>query len=274
MGRGLGWQPADGDGRTAHDGRTLVRPLDVDPDLVRDLDALEAKAARRAVVTEVVVVRSQERLQALLEGPDEGEQIGLLVLDGLVLHRTTVAGEATVALVGSGDVLTGMRVGSDDCVAHASSWTVCAPARVAVLDASFAHAVARWPSLLAALLRRVSERAESLAFLRSVTRVRQLDLRVLLLLWHLADRWGRVGADGIVLPLPLTQQMLAELAAARRPSVNQALRELAERGLLDARSGGGWTLYGDPPARGRSVGESPPAERAEPAGAARRMSVA
>jgi hypothetical protein len=47
--------------------------------------------------------------------------------------------------------------------------------------------------------------------------------------------------------LALTHSMLAELVAARRPTVTRALGDLAERGLVSW-TGEAWQLSGDPPA--------------------------
>jgi CRP/FNR family transcriptional regulator, cyclic AMP receptor protein len=67
-----------------------------------------------------------------------------------------------------------------------------------------------------------------------------------LLLWHLAGRWGRVHSIGTVLPLRLTHDVLADLVAARRPTVTTALSELARRGLVRWEDDA-WVLTGNAP---------------------------
>jgi hypothetical protein len=67
------------------------------------------------------------------------------------------------------------------------------------------------------------------------------------LFWHLAERWGRVTGDGVIVPLALTHRILGQLVGARRPTVSTALSELAERGELVRRPDGSWLLRGDPP---------------------------
>jgi CRP/FNR family cyclic AMP-dependent transcriptional regulator len=42
-----------------------------------------------------------------------------------------------------------------------------------------------------------------------------VDVRLRMLLWHLADRWGRVRPDRVIVSLPLTHTVLADLVAAR-----------------------------------------------------------
>jgi CRP/FNR family cyclic AMP-dependent transcriptional regulator len=75
-----------------------------------------------------------------------------------------------------------------------------------------------------------------------------LELRLYVLFWHLADRFGHVAAEGVVVPLRLTHETLGRLVAARRPSVTTALKKLAEQGLVGAREDGTWLVGGDPPA--------------------------
>jgi len=64
-----------------------------------------------------------------------------------------------------------------------------------------------------------------------------------LLLWHLAARWGRVERGGIHLTLPLTHRLLGQLVAAERPSVSHALSRLGDAGLVES-TAGDWHLFG------------------------------
>ena len=68
-------------------------------------------------------------------------------------------------------------------------------------------------------------------------------MRLLLLLWHLAARWGKVEPGGVRLPLPLTHLLLGRLVGAERPSVSHALKRLAAAGLVSG-SDDGWHLHG------------------------------
>jgi hypothetical protein len=75
----------------------------------------------------------------------------------------------------------------------------------------------------------------------------RVDARVQALLWHLADRWGHVTLDGVVVPARLTHDMIGRLVGAHRPSVTTALSELTRSGRI-SRLPHGWLLTGDPPA--------------------------
>jgi DNA-binding transcriptional MocR family regulator len=70
---------------------------------------------------------------------------------------------------------------------------------------------------------------------------------VLSILWHLAERWGRMTLDGVALPLTLSHRLLAQLIGARRPTVSTALGQLAARGEVVRLPGGSWLLKGTPP---------------------------
>ena len=51
-------------------------------------------------------------------------------------------------------------------------------------------------------------------------------------LWYLADRWGTVRTDGVLVPVSLTHATLSELIAARRQTVSSALGALERDGLV------------------------------------------
>jgi CRP/FNR family cyclic AMP-dependent transcriptional regulator len=88
-------------------------------------------------------------------------------------------------------------------------------------------------------------RARMLSFQRAIAQLPRVEDRVLVLLWTLAERWGRVGPQGVRLPLGLPHRTLATLVGARRPSVTTAVTGLTRAGLVE-RVDDGWLLHGDP----------------------------
>ncbi|MCP9491854.1 MAG: helix-turn-helix domain-containing protein [Solirubrobacteraceae bacterium MAG38_C4-C5] len=108
-------------------------------------------------------------------------------------------------------------------------------------------ATAPWPELAASLVSRAVDRSRATAFSLALTNVQYLDERLLGLLWALADRWGRVSSAGVLLPLPLSHDVLGRLISARRPSVSRTVADLTERGLLRRTPERHWLLIGDPP---------------------------
>jgi hypothetical protein len=167
---------------------------------------------------------------------------GLLVIEGVLVRRVSLNGRTGAELLGGGDLIRpwAPRV-PRDTIATAISWQVLEPATMAVLDPAFARRVARFPQVAEALLERTTERARMLAVLQAASHIPGLEDRLVAVLWAIADRWGRVTADGVVVPIRLTHATLAELVGAARPSVSSALKLLERRDVLQ-RSGGGWLL--------------------------------
>jgi CRP-like cAMP-binding protein len=115
-----------------------------------------------------------------------------------------------------------------------------------VLDRRFAGIVGRWPEIVDELLGRALNRARELDYNMAIAQLPLLELRILALLWHLADRWGEPVEDGVCVPIRLTHSLLAGMVLGRRPSVSSTLTELGRRGLV-SRTEKGWILHGDPP---------------------------
>jgi CRP-like cAMP-binding protein len=122
-----------------------------------------------------------------------------------------------------------------------------------VLDTDFAVRLTRYPEIVSTLFGRALRRSRHIAVNMAIVQQPRIDLRLHMLFWELADRWGKVRQDGVHLPLYLTHSMLADLVAARRPTVTKALGELAERSAL-VWTGEDWLLPGDPPAELDAVG--------------------
>ena len=96
------------------------------------------------------------------------------------------------------------------------------------------------------MVARATRRARLLSFRLAILELKHVNLRVLLLLWHLADRWGRVRPEGVRLDLELTHDLIGRMIGAHRTSVTIALRELTAEGRL-TRDNRRWVLHGPPP---------------------------
>jgi hypothetical protein len=192
------------------------------------------------------------RLQ-LAEGPwqppesSTGCPFGLLVTRGILVRRLTLGSRSAIELLGRGDVIRPWTEQSPvDTLPVGVEWRVLEPCALGLLDPEFACRVARWPQVAACLLDRAVERSRILAFQQLASHLPHLESRLMALLWMLADRWGRVTPDGVLLPIRLTHSTLAELVGASRPSVSSTLKLLERSGLLN-RKGGGWLLHRQPP---------------------------
>jgi CRP-like cAMP-binding protein len=238
-----------------------IRLLEAQPDLAEGLEGEELAEARRHVVA---------LLDSVDAGPwdpaprytDDPAFFGLLVVDGMIARDVELGGRRCSELLGPGDLLRPWEYDDGD-VASVPSETalhVLEPVRVAVLDGRFARVACRYPALVTKLIGRTLRRSRWLAILLTISSMPRVDARVQALLWHLADRWGHVTLDGVVVPVRLTHEMIGRLVGAHRPSVTTALSQLARTNRI-RRLPHGWLLLGDPPAapisdvsRGRRAG--------------------
>jgi CRP/FNR family cyclic AMP-dependent transcriptional regulator len=215
-----------------------------DPDLGVDLDPARHERAARECVARVFDLQAGPWSPAELEGMHLG--IGLLVLSGLLVRHVGLAGRSGAELLGEGDLMRPWQGEDAHTLPRAGRWRVLHDARIAVLDGDFTQRVCRYPELIAALFTRALRRSRHIAVNMAIVQQPRIDIRLHMLFWELADRWGRVRQDGVHVPIQVTHAMLADLVAARRPTVTKALGELAERSAV-VWTGEDWLLSGDPP---------------------------
>lgn len=225
----------------------FVRVLEEDPELAADLDPTSLQLATRHAIAAVEVVAPGPWAPA--PPPDGGQgHLGLLVLDGLLLRDVTFARAACTELLGRGDLLRPWDWDHEVATVRPTvTWTALQPLRLAVLDRRITAILGRWPELVSAVAARAVRHSLELATTQATSHLTRVDARLELLFWGLADRWGRVGPDGVVLDLPLTHQVLGRLVGAQRPSVTTALSDLTRRGVIERREDGAWVLLGAPP---------------------------
>lgn len=219
------------------------RLLDVDVDLAEALgDDVAARARDRIGVATI-------DLQPGAWQPHEAIALGqrpfaLLVCDGMIVRELAVAGTLTADLIGPGDIVS-LDAIEDPLLAAGERWHVGATAKVAILDDRVLPAIHAWPALGARMVARAARQAARAAEQRAISHLPRVELRIRALLWHLAGRWGRIGAPGVVLPVELTHEALGRLVGARRPTVTLALGELARDGAVVRRADGAWVLAHD-----------------------------
>src|SRR5215207_3181829 len=172
---------------------------------------------------------------------------GLLVLDGVLLRRVGVEGRFGAELLAQGDLLRPWQHdGEGGVLPFETTWRVVVATRLAILDVRWAARMAPFPEVAGELAGRCLERSLRLAAIMAIVQQPRLDQRLWLLFWELADRYGKVHRDGVHIDLPLTHEVISQLAAARRPSVSAALSRLSARGVL-RREGRHWVVTGEGP---------------------------
>ncbi len=236
---------------------TMVKLLDRDPELGEDLSGARMEQAAEQVLAQTVVVDEGEwRQPSWPAGVRSGP--GLLVIDGILMRRVGVEDRFGAELLGAGDLLRPwQREDAVTSVPRRLGWRVLRKCEIALLDIDFARRIAAFPEIHGRLVARALRRARALAVNVAILHQPTVLRRLHMLLWHFADRWGTVRSDGVVVPLQLTHAMLAELLAARRPTVSAAFGELERSGAL-ARVQEGWLLRGAPPGELEAVLASAP----------------
>lgn len=223
----------------------VVRVFEHDPDLLEGLDPADAEAARAVGVAPTL------RLGTGRWTPPHGRLgsriLGLLVLDGLLVRCVEVDGVLCPELLGRGDLLRPWDDGPEEReLGLTSSWKVIEPVTLAVLDGRFVETIRRWPWISHALIGRCVQRSRSMAFRTAIPQIRRADDRLRMLFRDLSARWGKVTPHGIVVPLPLTNQLIAQLVCLRRPTASSTMTRLARDGEIVRRPGTGFLVNLDP----------------------------
>lgn len=227
--------------------RGTIRLLQEDRSLASALAPEDLAVAHRYAVAECLELRrGSYRPSEIIDG--EG-LLGLLVLDGLIVRQVLVAERRCGELVGPRAIMRPWDdFGRTAPLPFEVKWRVLEDTRLAILDRRFLVTIVRWPALIEAVMERTVERAHTLAFNVAIHTLQHVEVRLLVLFWHLADRFGRVRPEGIDIPLALSHADLAELVGAARPSVSTALKDLSEKGQVWRREGERtWMLAPDPP---------------------------
>jgi hypothetical protein len=217
--------------------------LEVDPSLAPPLTAERRDTARELLRVDIQrLERGPLRVDRLAAASPA--HIGLLVLDGVVAREVNLADTVSAELLGVGDVIRPWSFGGGgESLEVDVRWTVLSEhAHLALLDRRFSVALAGFPEIAVALMDRMNERASRLAVAKAIAQLNRVDRRLVALLWHLAERWGRVTPDGVVVPLRLSHRLLSQLVGARRPTVTTGLAQLTRTGAVLRRADGSWLL--------------------------------
>jgi hypothetical protein len=236
-------QPHSGDLGAGAGGRPL---LQLDPELGQLLTPERRTAAERELRVRVTTFPVGEWDGGRLADADP-THLGLLLVEGVLAREIVLSDTVSTELLGPGDIVRPWHIeGPPELLPVAVRWNALAAVRLALIDRRAAAQLGRYPEIGAVIVDRLSERAQRLSITQAISQLNRVDRRLLALFWHLAERWGRVSRDGIVVPLALSHRLIGELVGARRPTVSTALAELARDGQLVRRDDGTWLLTGEP----------------------------
>jgi CRP/FNR family cyclic AMP-dependent transcriptional regulator len=214
-----------------------VRLLDADPDLI-------AGSGAEAALAHLTLTTRRLQLGPWTPTGSAGDAAhALLVVEGVLVRTVRVGQQCRSELLGEGDLICPSDL--EQAVATVDftvEWEVLQPARLGALDDAFFAAAARWPQISIALTMRGVRRSHRLALQLAIADLRRIDDRMITLLLHLGDRWGRMTPDGIHIPLRLTHDLIAQLLGAQRPTVTTSLNDLQRAGRLLRRSDRTWIV--------------------------------
>jgi hypothetical protein len=233
-----------------------VPVLEVDRDLAARLPADTVAAAAPFAVARTQWLDPGRWRPIPPAAEDRPSHLGYLVLGGFLVRQVQVLRRPATELLGRGDLLIPWEPDRTEPFTADSRWEVLEPSCVAVLDRRFTAILSRWPEITVAVVSRAVSRSRALALSLAIGQLVGIELRVLALLWHIAERWGTRRGEDTILPVHLTHQLLASLISAQRATVTRALRSLGEKGLVSRADDGLVVLHGDPPDEfRRGVGE-------------------
>lgn len=214
--------------------------LHLDPDLGQLLASERLTAAMRELRARVVTLELGPWDPAEL---GHGRDANLLIVRGVVARELCVHDAPSAELFGPGDVIRAGRIETtSQILPTAIRWSALGDAAVAAPDRHTTRALHGYPEVTAIVLDRINARAERLAISQAISQITGVEMRIEALLWHLGERWGRVGTAGLIIPVALSHRMIGSLIGARRPTVSTAIARLADEDRVQRRPDGSWLL--------------------------------
>jgi hypothetical protein len=210
------------------------------PELEREMDPDHLELARRALR---VRTWKLERGHWITDGLEQ-QGLGFLITKGFLARRVDLGKARSFEPLGPGDIVCPWQ---EDAVSFARSrFEVIKDAEIVDLTDELVSRAARFKGILPALFERGVRRSRYMAVFGAIDGVVGVEDRLNLLFWGLAERWGEFRDGHVYLPVAFHHEALAQLIAARRPSVSTALSRLQDAGEL-RRVEDGWFLFGSPP---------------------------
>lgn len=219
-------------------GARRVAVFALDPDLLQGVPARAAQTLALRAWAPAVAIPAGAWTPT---GSEPAEGLGYLVLDGLLVRNTFLGQRPAVELLGHGDLLKPW-LETQAASPPGIGWRAETPVLLARLDEGFERVALRLAPVVRHLLERSMLRSRRLAAQNALATVTPIDRRVLLGLRQVADRWGRVTPQGVLIPFPLSHRLIAEIVGATRPTVSSVLSDLRRAGLAE-RVDEGWLLH-------------------------------
>ena len=200
--------------------------------LFADLDEAEVRT-----IAGLVATRRFKTKETVVRQQDPGGEL-FVILEG---HTKVVTSDAdgrdtALDIMGPGEVFG--EVTLLDGAPRSATVIALAPCQMLVLRRepfvafleSHPKAAIRLIEVIARRLRRLTQRADDIAFLNVSARLARRIVR-------LADEHGRGEGDGVRVSIRLSQQEIGDLICATRESANKHIRNWEQQGIVSQRSG-------------------------------------
>jgi CRP-like cAMP-binding protein len=211
------------------------------PDIRARVPAEDRQLAERTLIVPLVSARDEDLADVI--GTQIPGAFDFAIVEGVVLKETILAGRSALELLGPGDVLAPPLTVIRQLESRAvSRYLARGRVSLAAIEDHFRQAVGRWPGLADFLHDRLGQQTHRASMHLAMLHMPRVEDRVIALFADLAERFGHVTADGILIDLPLTHETIGALVGSRRPTVTLALQRLSSDGLLERRDGNRWKL--------------------------------
>ena len=201
------------------------------PEIAEAIPPADRAHAEHTLIAPVLAGRDEDLADLFAAmGPDVFD---LLIIDGVVIKETALAGRSALQLLGPGDFLAPPLTTLRQTESRAlSRYLAHGPVSLAAIDGRYRQAARHWPGLVDILHDRLGQQTHRASMHLAMLHLARTEDRVRLLFADLAERFGRVTADGILIDLSLTHETIGGLVGSRRPSVTLALQTLSSEALL------------------------------------------
>ena len=219
----------------------VVSVVAVWPEILACVSAEDRQLAERTLLLPLISARDEDLADAITTQIPGA--FDFVIVDGVVLKETTLAGRSALELLGPGDVLAPPLTAAHVVEFRAvSRYRAHGRVSLEAIEAQFRQAFSRWPGIGEFLHERLGRQTHRTSMHVAMLHQPRVEERLIALFADLAERFGRVTADGIVVELALTHDIIGGLVASRRPTVTLALQTLASDGVLERLDGDRWKL--------------------------------
>jgi CRP-like cAMP-binding protein len=195
------------------------------PEILASVSAEDRLLAERMLIVPLVSARDVDLADVI--GTQIPGAFDFLIVDGVVLKKTTLARRSALELLGRGDLLapplTPVRQFESRAV---SRYLAHGAVSLAGIEDRFRQAAQRWPGIADFLHDRLAHQTHHASMHLAMLHLPRIEDRLIALFADLAERFGHMAADGILIDLPLTHEIIGGLVASRRPTVTLALQSL------------------------------------------------